>query len=614
MSSFEPKNARDSVVSKPSQPCDASRSVLMVTWAIEAKFGGMTSMCLKRAGLFHERGVPSAVVSFDANPDFASIRSSLVAKGKLHAQVPLINLHEYYADRSPDRLGDPGIELRGGEIPWTETTRLNRSVDGTVLSISFKSEDNDQLSKRVYYRRNGSVYLVDVVLPTPHRPDNVFRTLQLVDLNEHVIYEFTSAARLYRHWLTELVDGSNADVIIDSKFCANFLFAWEHPTALKFVNFHSTHVVAGQDLLTGKLSPAHQKIIDNRDLWDGITFLTESQRNAFVQRFGPGPNTVVIGNPVDGPSTLPAFEQRDAVTVLHVGRFTKGKNIGEVVDIVHAVASLGVPIHLDLIGDGDQRSALEDQVRRLGIAKQVSFHGHVHDVARRLSKARVLILCSKFEGQPLAVLEAQAYGCVPVAYDVDFGPRDVIRNGENGYLIAFGNQTAAVDAVAELLRNNDLCSQVSVRAFETAGQYRSDKIFGLWKQELTMARLNKENRQELSAAAIRLAGLKFHSDGDLDVEVAMQHIPVQLVGLTLVITERGASNNREKRVDPYREVEGVYSFRLPASLRSQLPDSAALDLNLALDVGGLTRTIRLGTAPKLSSIPYFTAYGNLSFK
>lgn len=614
MALFGAKDLSHSVVSKPPQPYDASRSVLMVTWAVEANFGGMTSMCLKRAGLFHERGVPSAVVSFDANPDFDSIRSSLLAKGKLHAQVPLVNLHEYYADRTPDRLGDPEIELRGGKVLWRETTRLNRSVDDTLLSISFKAEDNDQLSKRVYYRRNGSVYLVDVTLPTPHRPDHVFRTLQLLDLIGHVIYEFTSAARLYRHWLTELVDRSNADVIIDSKFCANFLFAWEHPTALKFVNFHSTHVVAGQDLLTGKLSPAHQKIIDNRDLWDGITFLTESQRNAFVQRFGPGPNAVVIGNPVDGPSTLPEFEQRDAVTVLHVGRFTKGKNIGEVVDIVHAVASLGVPIHLDLIGDGDQRSALEDQVRELGIVQQVSFHGHVHDVPQRLSTARVLLLCSKFEGQPLAVLEAQAHGCVPVAYDVDFGPRDVIRNGENGYLIPFGNQTAAVDAVAELLRNNDLCSQFSVQAFETAGQYRSDKIFDLWKRALMMARLNKENRQELAAATLRLAGLRFHSDGDVDVEVAVKHIPVQLEGLTLVITERGTSNNREKRVDPYREVEGVYSFRLPASLRSALPDSDALDLNVVLDVGGLTRTIRLGATPKLSSIPYFTAYGNLSFK
>src|SRR6185312_11467426 len=173
-------------------------------------------------------------------------------------------------------------------------------------------------SKREYHRRNGSVYLVDATLPAPHDPDQTVRTLQLLAADGTVQYEFTSAARLYRHWLTELVDRSNADVIIDSKFSAGFLFAWQHPTALKFVNFHSTHVAAGQDTLTGKLSPAHRKIIDNRDAWDGITFLTESQRTAFARRFGDGSNTVVISNPVDGPDTLPAFEDRDPGTVVHV--------------------------------------------------------------------------------------------------------------------------------------------------------------------------------------------------------------------------------------------------------------------------------------------------------
>ena len=614
MELFEPTMAGDSLVSTPANTLADSRPVLMVTWAIESNFGGMTSMCLKRAGLFHERGIPSAVVSFDASPDLEAIRSSLLAKGKLHAQVPLVNLHEYYADRFPHRFGDPRIKLRGSEIRWVETARVTRSIDNTLLSISYESDGNDLLSKRVYYRRDGSVYLVDVVLPSPHHSNQVFRILQLVATDGNVNYEFTSAARLYRHWLTELVDGSNADVIIDSKFCAGFLFAWEHPTALKFVVSHSTHVVAGQDLLTGKLSPAHQKIIDNRDLWDGITFLTESQRNAFVKRFGPGPNTVVIGNPVDGPSQLPAFEERDSSTVLQIGRFTKGKNIGAVIDIVNAVATLGVPIHLDLVGDGEQRSVLEGQVRRLGIAHLVSFHGYVHDVPQRLSKARVLLLCSKFEGQPLAILEAQAHGCVPVAYDVDFGPRDVIKNGENGFLIPFDAQTEAATAVARLLSDQDLCSQMSAQAFASAGQYRSDKIFTQWNQALKMARLDKENRQELATATIRLAGLKFHSDGDLDIDVAMNRIPAQLDALTLVITQRGIADGREKVFEPYRELEGVFSFRLPASLRSQLPAADALDLNVVLDVGGLTRSSRLGASPKLASTPYFTAYGNLSFK
>lgn len=602
------------VVSQPAQPHRAPRGALMVTWAIEQGFGGMTAMCLKRAGLFHEGGVPSAVVTFDANPELDAIRTALKANGKLHPEVPLLNLHEYYAEQAPATAGGRELKLRGTGIPWTEAARLDRSLDGSLFCVDYTSAGNDKLSKREYHRRDGSVYLVDATLPAPHDPDQTVRTLQLLAADGTVQLEFTSAARLYRHWLTELVDRSNADVIIDSKFSAGFLFAWQHPTALKFVNFHSTHVAAGQDTLTGKLSPAHRKIIDNRDAWDGITFLTESQRTAFVRRFGDCANTVVISNPVDGPAVLPAYEERDPGAVVHVGRFTKGKNIGAVIDIVNAVAAANVPVHLDLIGDGDQRPVLEEQVGQLGIGHLVTFHGHVHDVARRLSKARILLLCSRFEGQSLAILEAQAHGCVPVAYDVDFGPRDVIQDGDNGFLVPFGDQEAAAMAVGRLLADDALCAGMSARALESARQYSSEQIFTQWKEALEMARLNKKDREVLAAATIRLAGLRFHPDGDTDLEVAVNTGSEQLGGLTLVVTERGTDASQGRSFEPYNESDGIFGFRIPASLRAQLPGSDALDINAVLDVGGLKRTIRLGATPKPASVPYFTAYGNLSFK
>ncbi len=602
------------VVSQPAQAHGASRAALMVTWAVEQGFGGMTAMCLKRAGLFHEGGVPSAVVTFDANPELESIRTALRANGKLHPEVPLLNLHEYYAEQAPAATTGRELKLRGTGIPWIEAARVARSIDGSLFYIDYATSGNDKLSKREYHRRDGSVYLVDAMLPAPHDPGTAVRMLQLLAADGSAQLEFTSAARFYRHWLTEVVDRSHADVIIDSKFSAGFLFAWQHPTALKFVNFHSTHVAVGQDTLTGRLSPAHRKIIDNRDAWDGIAFLTESQRTAFVQRFGDSSNTVVISNPVDGPAALPAFEDREPASVLHVGRFTKGKNIGEVIDIVNAVAAAHTPVHLDLIGDGDQRPVLEEQVSRLGIGHLVSFHGHVHDVPRRLSKARVLLLCSKFEGQPLAILEAQAHGCIPVAYDVDFGPRDVIEDGLNGFLVPFGDQARAARSVARLLVDDELCSGMSAQAFETARNYSSQKIFTHWKGALEMARLNKKDREVLAAATVRLAGMRFHADGDIDLEVALNTGSAQLDGLTLVVTERGSDASQGQNFEPYKETNGIFGFRIPASLRSQLPGSDALDLNVVLDVNGLTRSMRLGATPKPASVPYFTAYGNLSFK
>lgn len=602
------------LVSQPETAHRTDQAALMVTWAIEEDFGGMTAMCLKRAGLFHERGIPSAVVTFNANPDLESIRSVQRTRGRLHPEVPLLNLHEYYAERTPHPASSVDGTPHDDGIHWEESARQTRNVDGSLFHVDYLNPDNDKHTLRKYLRRDGTTYLRDTSLPSEQDPDRVKRRLQLLAIDGRIVHEFTSAAQLYRHWLTELTDGTEADVIIDSKYVAGFLFSWNHPSALKFVNFHSTHVAAGADTLTGKLSPAHAKIIEHRDAWDGITFLTESQRSAFVQRFGRGSNTVVISNPVDGPASLPPFEARNPAKVLHVGRFTKGKNIGAVIDIVNAVAASNTPVLLDLIGDGNERPRLEEHVRELGIEHLVTFHGHVQDVSIHLSTARALLLCSKFEGQSLAILEAQAYGCAPVAFDVDFGPRDVINNGLNGFLVPFGDQEAAATALSTLLSDDALCEQMSVHGYETAGTYSSGAIFAHWRKALDMARTNKKTREVLAGATAHLAGMKFLADGDIDLEVAIKIDAMELDGLVLLVTERGTDATAGARFAPYRDTDGTYGFRLPAGLRTQLPGSDALDVNVVLEVADLNRTIRLGAARKPTSVPYFTTYGNLSFK
>ncbi|WP_411732387.1 glycosyltransferase [Paeniglutamicibacter sp.] len=599
--------------SRPANPRQSTRPVLMVTWSVRESFGGMTAMCLKRAGMFHERGVPSAVVTFDANPGLEELRTTLVETGRLQPEVPLLNLHDFYAKYSPE-LSPKKPKTWVRSLDWVESGRTHNSGDDSLFYVDYLMPNRETAALREYHRRDGTVYLVDSTLPADVDAQEASRTLKLVAPDGSVAATLGSPAKLYRRFLSDLVDRSPADVVIDSKYSAGFLWGWKHPAAVKFVNFHSTHVAAGQDPLTGKLSTAHQKIIQNRDAWDGITFLTESQRTAFVQRFGDTSNTVVISNPVDGPAALPACAARRPNSVLHIGRFTQGKNIGDVLEIVKKVSLGGTPVHLDLVGDGEQRPVLEARVRELGAEDLVTFHGHVDDVDQRLDRARVLLLCSKFEGQSLAILEAQAHGCVPVAYDVDFGPRDMIENPRNGFLVPFGEQDAAVRAVTRLLADGSLCEEMSSQAFQDAKKYRSDLIFEQWMEALEMARTKKADRDALAAAGVRIAGITFHPDGALDLAVDVEAGAANLTGLWLESSQRGIPDTGRREIEHHRESDGIYHFRLPADLRAQQPAGDALDLNLVLGIGSLTRTIRLGASPRMQSTPYFTVYGNLSLK
>ncbi|MEJ1230431.1 MAG: glycosyltransferase [Galbitalea sp.] len=66
-------------------------------------------------------------------------------------------------------------------------------------------------------------------------------------------------------------------------------------------------------------------------------------------------------------------------------------------------------------------------------------HGHVPDAVDRLDAAAVLLLTSRHEGQPLVILEALARGCPVVAYDVHYGPGEMIEDGRSGLLVEPGD-------------------------------------------------------------------------------------------------------------------------------------------------------------------------------
>ena len=484
--------------SRPDPVRAGARPALMVTWSVGETFGGMTAMCLKRASLFHERGVPSAVVSFNPAPEFASIRTALVAAKKLHPEVPIINLHEYYASVVDELVPAQQDPREHKNFEWNHHSSTKREADGSILYTDHSSRLHGGLSHREYFRPDGTIYLTDSVLPLAHNSQKTRRVLRLLDPQGGVRGEFAGASELYKHWLAELVGETATDVIVDSKFSAGFLWSFEHPLAMKFVNFHSTHVAAGADPLTGKLSEAHQGIISNRENWDGITFLTKSQRQAFVERFGDQGNTVVISNPVDGPAVIPEFAKRDRTKVLHVGRFTKGKNVSEVIEIVRGVASGGTAVSLDLIGEGEQHKELAGFGSGFGDGATLSGSAATSiPWKRNWPRQGCSSSAANSRASPWHCSRPRPAGCVPVSYDVNFGPRDVIEQDSTGFLVPFHDREAAVRAVTRLLTDDALCEEMSLNAFNLAKNYTSDAIFDQWIQALDSARAKQSARKAI---------------------------------------------------------------------------------------------------------------------
>jgi glycosyltransferase involved in cell wall biosynthesis len=119
--------------------------------------------------------------------------------------------------------------------------------------------------------------------------------------------------------------------------------------------------------------------------------------------------------------------------------------------LLRAMARLPEHSHLVVLGDGPQKTALMQLAACIGLERRVHFTGFVPDVKRWMEAADGFVLSSRYEGLPMALLEAGACGVPAVATDVA-GTREVIVNGENGLLAQAGNAEALADAMTMLIR------------------------------------------------------------------------------------------------------------------------------------------------------------------
>jgi glycosyltransferase involved in cell wall biosynthesis len=132
-----------------------------------------------------------------------------------------------------------------------------------------------------------------------------------------------------------------------------------------------------------------------------------------------------------------------------------------------------VCFELHLVGDGPERPALQNAFEQNGLLQSVKFWEWLgpEAVRDRLLELDALVLMSDCEGLPLALLEAMAHGVVPVVTNLESGHTEVVRNGENGFLITVGDIPSFADRIQTLASDPVLLSTMKNAAWETGRSY-----------------------------------------------------------------------------------------------------------------------------------------------
>ena len=324
--------------------------------------------------------------------------------------------------------------------------------------------------------------LVDLVLNNARGEyiDLVPESVRLIDLNRHrTVASFLGFLRYLRR--------ERPDVVLSTPLRPNVV-----ALVAKVIVRGGLRVLVRQDnTFSAKFADASFR---DRRMWQVFKFLLPladdivSVSNGVADDLcGVVPSTshkiTMIYNPVVWPDHAekaaaavehPWFNDVSIPVILSVGRLAPVKDHATLLRaFAQVVASR--PARLVILGEGSERGHLTDHAERLGISQHFDMPGFRLNPFAYMSKAKVFVLSSKYEGLATVLIEAMASGTPVVSTDCRSGPSEILEDGKWGRLVPVGDWRIMAEAIIETLDNPIPSDQLISRASAFSAEASIDR-------------------------------------------------------------------------------------------------------------------------------------------
>lgn len=223
---------------------------------------------------------------------------------------------------------------------------------------------------------------------------------------------------------------------------------------------------------------------------DYFMVLSPSYIKVFEEFVGihPAKKLIVQTNPITIDTRSFSFDQhKKQKEIIFVGRLDPTlKKVKRIIDTWNLLASSNPDWRLTIIGDGPDRSFLENYVQELNL-KRVSFEGFQNPV-EYYKQASILMLTSDFEGFPLVLPECMSCGVIPAVYGSFSAVYDIVEDGKNGIVIPFNKDgfdaKQMADRLSFVMQQDDVRNDMALNAMDTSKLFSLDSIYQSWNKKM----------------------------------------------------------------------------------------------------------------------------------
>jgi glycosyltransferase involved in cell wall biosynthesis len=171
----------------------------------------------------------------------------------------------------------------------------------------------------------------------------------------------------------------------------------------------------------------------------------------------------LLHNAIDLVRFLPDEKQLKTNEITIIGSLVDKKGQQLAIDCIAELKNRGVEFHLNILGDGVNRKALQNQIDQLSLQNFVTLHGNVEYPEQFLQSSSIYLHTAIYEPFGLVLIEAMACG-LPVVCADGKGNRDLIHEGENGFMVWERNPKILADKIELLFKNENLRKEIGEKA------------------------------------------------------------------------------------------------------------------------------------------------------
>lgn len=247
----------------------------------------------------------------------------------------------------------------------------------------------------------------------------------------------------------------------------------------------ATRVYSGKLLSKSWLMKQFLKLVQNRA--NALVCVSNDMAKEYNDIFKTDKYISIYNVICDAESKQKMEEEIDEEWLIHktspvivsAGTLTKRKGFHDLIMAMKEVVKT-VDVKLIILGEGYQRSVLEDMIEKENLTSFIKLVGYKSNPLKYYYHSDVFVLSSYAEGLPNVLIEAMMCGCTPVSTDCPTGPREVLQNESYGYLVPMHNPKAMAVGIKKALEN-PIPSQ---RLAEGVKAFTEDEVFKQYQKVL----------------------------------------------------------------------------------------------------------------------------------